>query len=90
MATENVENTSTSGITPDPTSANATTAGNNAATNSGVGYTSATQVNSMEELKLKAPKLYNQMMVGIATAICRDSQDHTRRLKEAMRRGRQG
>lgn len=44
-------------------------------------------IGSMDELRKKAPKVYNQMLLGIATNICSEMQRHQARLKEIMRKG---
>lgn len=47
--------------------------------------TTKTQVSSLAELKEKAPKVYEQMMVGIAMQICRKMEKSQARLKRIMR-----
>jgi hypothetical protein len=44
-------------------------------------------INSLSELKEKAPEVYNQMMLGIATNICSNMQHQQERLKQAIRQG---
>ncbi len=46
-------------------------------------------VSSMADLKEKSPKVYNAMMQGIAINICREMQDHQRRLKKITRKARE-
>lgn len=73
-----------------PTSANPTTAGAIATSNNSPAVSSSTKINSMEELREKAPKLYQMMLEGIAMKICGDmkrSQDEIKRImREARRR----
>lgn len=72
-----------------PSSADPSTAGQVVSTHSKQQYTAATKINSIEDLKTKAPKLYNAMLQGIAMTICRDMQDHIERFRKLMREGRQ-
>lgn len=51
------------------------------------GYTAATQVASLEDLKNKAPKLYDQMLMGIATSIMWQMKRKSDHLKEMIREG---
>lgn len=46
---------------------------------------SKTRISSLEDLKHKAPKLYNQMMVSIAMNICNRMKRAQDRLKVLMR-----
>lgn len=50
--------------------------------------TSGARFNSMNDLKEKAPKVYQAMMVGIAQNICKDMQEAQARLKKIMRESR--
>lgn len=50
--------------------------------------TSSTHFNSMNDLKEKAPKVYQAMMVGIAQSICKEMQEAQARLKQIQREGR--
>ena len=69
-----------------PSAANAITAGAVAQSNSNsAGVTSSTTVNSIKELKEKAPEVYQKMMEGIAQNICGKMKDHQDRLKQMMR-----
>jgi len=72
-----------------PSSSNATTAGAVASSNAPAGYTSSTTVKSMEDLKNKAPKVYNAMMQGIASSMISRMHDQQEHLKEMMRKGRE-
>jgi hypothetical protein len=49
--------------------------------------TAATQVSSIEDLKLKAPKLFDATLMAIAQRITSEMHHHQERLKEIMRRG---
>ena len=49
--------------------------------------TSSTTVNSLEELKKKAPEVYDQMVLGIATNLCNEFKAQQERLKKIMREG---
>ena len=70
-----------------PSSANASTAGAVASANAPASLTSASTISSMDDLKKKAPKLYNTMLQGIAMSICQDMEHHQDRLKKLMREG---
>jgi len=72
-----------------PSSANALTAGAVASSNAPANLTSSTTINSLADLKKKAPQLYQQMMQGIGMSICNDMQHHQDRLKELMRESTQ-
>lgn len=65
----------------------ATTAstGTGSSTSSPASYSSSTHVNSLSELRTKAPKVYNAMMQGIAMDICNDMKHHQDRLKKLVR-----
>lgn len=52
--------------------------------------TTSTTISSLDQLKKKAPKLYKQMLEGIAMNICRDMKDHQERLKKLMREATNG
>jgi len=56
-----------------------------AATSSGAGYSSSTHIDSLSALKEKAPKVYEAMMVGIATNICNKMKASANRLKKMIR-----
>lgn len=70
------------------------TAGKTAPSNSPQGnYGEAdtkTTVSSLDELKKVAPKVYNAMIVGIATQICRQQQHFADRLKRLIREASNG
>ncbi len=68
-----------------PSSANAATAGAIASSNTPTGVTSSTTVNSIKELREKAPEVYQKMLEGIAMSICGKMKDHQDRLKKMMR-----
>ncbi|HRD54982.1 MAG TPA: hypothetical protein PLC42_01150 [Parachlamydiaceae bacterium] len=51
--------------------------------------TGSTKFSSLDDLKRKAPKVYHQMMVGVATSIIADMRDHQERLKKLREQGRQ-
>lgn len=46
---------------------------------------SNTTINSLADLKKKAPGLYKAMMEGIALNVCNDMEHHQDRLKKLMR-----
>jgi hypothetical protein len=48
----------------------------------GPGYSSETKVSSLEQLKEVAPKVYNNMMEGLATTIINEMKAGQKRLKE--------
>jgi molybdopterin converting factor small subunit len=52
--------------------------------------TSATHVSNIAELREKAPEFYQQLLENLAQRIVRDVNRHHNRLKEAIRRGRNG
>ncbi|WP_213158508.1 hypothetical protein [Parachlamydia sp. AcF125] len=56
-----------------------------APTSSSAGYSTSTRVDSLAELKKKAPKVYNAMIQGIATHICNEMKNHQDRLKKMTR-----
>lgn len=65
----------------DPTTAGAVASSNDAS--------SATKVQSLQELKEKAPKVYKAILQGIAVNICnkmKDSEDRLKKLKESYNR----
>lgn len=68
-----------------PSSANAITAGAVAQSNSDTGVTSSTKINSIKELREKAPEVYQKMLEGIAQNICGKMKDHQDRLKKMWR-----
>lgn len=47
-------------------------------------------VSSMADLKEKAPEVYRAMIQGIGMNICNEMRKHQRRLKEIMRKARNG
>lgn len=73
-----------------PSSANPTTAGAAAQSNAPTSYTSSTKISSLEDLKKKAPKVYDAMLKGICMGVIRDMREHQEHLKEMMRKGREG
>jgi hypothetical protein len=54
----------------------------------GTGYNSKTTVSSMEELKKKAPEVYNEMIKGIALNMVTKMHRQQERLKQLMREWR--
>lgn len=69
-----------------PSSANAVTAGAVASANAPAGeITGNTKIDSLADLKKKAPKLYNKMLEGIGMQICGEMREHQDRLKRLMR-----
>ena len=72
-----------------PSSANPTTAGAAAQSNAPNEYTSTTKIASLDDLKNKAPKVYDAMIKGICMSIIRDMREHQEHLKEMMRKGRE-
>lgn len=51
---------------------------------------SKTTISSLDDLKHKAPKIYNAMIEGIAMNICNQMQHAQDRLKTIMRKASQG
>lgn len=66
-----------------PTSKDPATAGAIASTNSD--FNSSTRVNSVDDLRKKAPKVYQAMLEGIAWHICGEMKRSQDRLKQMMR-----
>lgn len=94
MSTPNIASPTPSEPSPSTSSStkapDAVTAGNIAAGTQGSGsYTAATKVSTMASLRKVAPKIYRAMEEGLATNICRESQDHIERFKKLMREGYQ-
>jgi hypothetical protein len=48
--------------------------------------TAATKITSVEDLRKKAPQVYNQMLIGIGTNVCKDMEHSQQRIKEIMRK----
>lgn len=77
--------------TAQPSSKNAATAEASASqrtAGAGEETSGSTRFNSLEDLKEKAPQVYNAMMLGIAQNICKDMQEAQQRLKTMMRESR--
>lgn len=73
-----------------PSSANAATAGQVAqGTQSSQPVSTMTQINSMGELKRKAPEVYEKMMEGIAMSVIQRNKEAQDRLKELWRKARE-
>lgn len=45
------------------------------------------KISNMDDLRKKAPKVYQQMLLGIATNICSEMNRQQERLKRIMREG---
>lgn len=73
--------------TSQPTATDPTTAGKIAEGTQN--FDSATRISSVEQLQKQAPELWKAMLQGIALSICNQMEDHTRRLRELMRKSRQ-
>ena len=65
-----------------PSAANPTTAAAVASTQEA---TSATKISNINDLREKAPKVYNQMLIGLATTVCNRMQHSQERVKKIMR-----
>lgn len=70
-----------------PASPTSTAAAASAASSSG--YTASTHISSLEDLKKKAPEVYNQTLKSIGMKVCNDMKRHQDQLKETIRRGYQ-
>lgn len=70
-----------------PSSAHVSTAEAVASANAPSGVTTHTKINSLQDLKKKAPQVYKMMMEGIAMNICNEMRSHQERLKKMMREG---
>lgn len=82
-----VQSQATSNVAP--SSANATTAAAAVSSNPTPQSAGATKVSSLQDLKQKAPEVYDQMMVGIATMIIKEMKHHQDHLKEIGRKYRE-
>lgn len=51
--------------------------------------TGNTKISSLEDLRKKAPKVWKQMMLGIAMNICNEMKKSQERIKKLMREARQ-
>lgn len=72
-----------------PTSQNATTAGNAAVANaSKKDFSMDTKVDSMKSLKEEAPEVYKKMMEGIAMSVISSMRKRQERLKQMWREDR--
>ncbi|MBA3816233.1 MAG: hypothetical protein H0X29_06885 [Parachlamydiaceae bacterium] len=70
-----------------PSASDPTTAAGLVSTHGGSEANSKTKIGSLADLKKKSPKVYNLMMMGIATNICREMEHHQDELKKLMREG---
>ena len=70
-----------------PSASNAITAGAVASANAPAKATSSTKIGSMEDLKKKAPEVYNKMLEGIAMNICGHMREYAERFKKILREG---
>jgi hypothetical protein len=52
------------------------------------GVSGSTKVNSLNDLKEKAPEVYNQMLLSMATTVCQDSKKQQDHIKEIMAEAR--
>jgi BarA-like signal transduction histidine kinase len=68
-----------------PSSADASTAAGVAQSNAPASVTGNTKINSLQDLKRKAPKVYNMMMISIQEMVRRKMQKHQENLKKAIR-----
>ncbi|MFQ5728769.1 MAG: hypothetical protein ACE5GN_00210 [Waddliaceae bacterium] len=74
-----------------PSSADPTTAGEVARANKNrKDFSLDTEIGSLNDLKDKAPEVYDKMMIGIAYSIVRRMRQHAEKLKKMMREGREG
>lgn len=84
------QNSNTQSVSPvAPSSANAATAEAAMSTNASAEATGATKISSLEDLKNKAPKVFHQMMVSLATTMISDMRKHQERLKKLQQKGRE-
>lgn len=70
-----------------PSSSHPATAAAVASTHGGQELTSSSTIKSLADLKKKSPKVYNMMMLGIATSICQEMEHRQAELKKLMREG---
>lgn len=76
-----------------PTASDPTTAGAAVSSNEPTGYTSSTKISSLGNLKAKAPKVYDFMLLSIAQNMCiefKHAQDRLSRLWKDIRRNSGG
>lgn len=71
-----------------PSSTDPSTAGNVATTQGAGEVTGLTKVTSLGDLKEKAPKVYNMMMLGIAVSMINKMHEQDERLKQLWREAR--
>ncbi len=71
-----------------PSAADPATAGAAMSTNASGEATGATKISSLADLKNKAPKVYYQMMLGLATSVISDMRTHQDRLKDMQQKAR--
>lgn len=71
-----------------PSSADPTTAAAVASSNASAETKGNVKFSSLEDLRKKAPKVYNQLMLSIATTIIRGMNDHQERLKKMRQEAR--
>lgn len=91
MSNENIQQSHpVAHVESTPSASNPSTAEAIASMHSGGSQvTSKTTISSLNDLKKKAPQLYQQMMIGIAMTICSQMQHAQDRVKEMMRKARQ-
>lgn len=80
--------TAAAAATADPGKAAAATGAGTPAAGANGDVSSLTTIGSMEELKKKAPEVYNMMMQGIATNIVNEMRRRDERLKKMWRENR--
>lgn len=65
-----------------PRSPSASTTEAMASVHGGAELNSNSKISSLDDLRKKSPKLYNMMMVGIATKICNEMENHQKEMKK--------
>lgn len=88
-ASQNIETMSPSAAISQPSASDATTAGAAVMSNTPASLTSHNKINSLADLRRKAPKVYKFMMLSLAQNICIEMKHNQDRLEEAWRKMRE-
>lgn len=83
MADQQIQSVQPSSPSPNPTE------GETKGSVKEAGYDSKTRISSLADLKEKAPKVWEAMLLSIAQTICMNMDRANDRLKKLMREGRQ-
>lgn len=80
-----IENHAVNPANSTPSASDAVNAKAVASAHRGGSVDSNTTISSLDDLKKKAPKLHEQMLMGIGMSICRSMEHHQDELKKMMR-----